>query len=93
MNLKPIDQQVVVLMGASSGMGRLAAHHFARRGAKVVVSARSEPGLSSLADEIRRDGGEATAIPADVAHFDQVQAVAETAFTTYDGATARGPSH
>jgi NAD(P)-dependent dehydrogenase (short-subunit alcohol dehydrogenase family) len=45
MQLKPIEEQVVVLMGASSGIGRETAVRFAERGAKVVVSARSERGL------------------------------------------------
>ncbi len=40
MRLKPVQDQVVVLMGASSGIGREAAKRFAARGAKVVVSAR-----------------------------------------------------
>jgi blue copper oxidase len=46
--LKPIEEQVVALMGASSGIGRETALRFAERGAKVVVSARSEQGLNSL---------------------------------------------
>jgi NADP-dependent 3-hydroxy acid dehydrogenase YdfG len=46
--LKLVGDQVVVLMGASSGIGRETALRFARKGAKVVVSARSEEGLDSL---------------------------------------------
>ena len=46
------------------------------RGTKLVVSARSEPGLDSLVDEIRQIGGEAIAMPADVADFEQVKAIA-----------------
>jgi NADP-dependent 3-hydroxy acid dehydrogenase YdfG len=53
MRLKPVEEQVVALMGASSGIGRESALQFARRGAKVVVSARGEEGLASLVDEIR----------------------------------------
>lgn len=79
MQLKPLDQQVVVLFGASSGIGRLAARRFALRGARVVVAARSEAGLHSLVEEITSAGGEALAIPADTTHFDQVQAVADGA--------------
>lgn len=82
MKLKPIDQQVVVVMGASSGIGRETALRFARQGAKVVVSAHGEAGLASLVDEVRREGGEATAIPADVAEFAQVKAVADGAVAT-----------
>jgi NAD(P)-dependent dehydrogenase (short-subunit alcohol dehydrogenase family) len=44
MRLKPVGKQVVALMGASSGIGRETALRFAERGAKVVVSARSEEG-------------------------------------------------
>lgn len=66
MRLKPLEQQVVVLFGASSGIGRETALRMAARGAKVVAAARGESGLSSLMREIRRGGGgEAIAICAD----------------------------
>jgi NAD(P)-dependent dehydrogenase (short-subunit alcohol dehydrogenase family) len=81
--LKPVEEQVVVLMGASSGIGRETALRFAKRGAKVVVSARGEQGLDSLVDEIRRGGGEAVAIPAEVTDFEQVKAVADRAVEHY----------
>lgn len=83
MQLKPIEQQVVVVVGASSGIGREAALRFAQRGAKVVVSARSESGLASLVEEIQQMGGNATAITADVSSFEQVQAIADKAIATY----------
>src|ERR671912_181341 len=83
MRFKLIDQQVVALMGASSGIGRETAIRFAKRGAKVVVSARNEGALRSLVDEIQRDGGEALAVPADVAEFEQVRAVANRAAEEY----------
>src|SRR5215208_7352511 len=83
MQLKPIEEQVVVLMGASSGIGRETALRFAERGAKVVVSARSEKGLASLVEEIQDKGGEAMAIPADVSEFEQVKAVADGAVEEY----------
>src|SRR3954466_14469595 len=63
--LKPVAQQVVVVMGASSGIGRATAARFAKEGAKVVVAARGEQGLRSLVEEIRADGGGATADVAD----------------------------
>ncbi len=77
MNLKPIDQQVVVVVGASSGIGRDTALKFAQKGAKVAVSARSQEGLATLVEEISARGGDAIAIPADVADFNQVQAIAD----------------
>jgi NAD(P)-dependent dehydrogenase (short-subunit alcohol dehydrogenase family) len=83
MRLKPIDEQVVVLMGASSGIGRETALRFADRGARVVVSARGEEGLASLVEEIRREGGEATYAVADTSEFEQVKAVAERAVEEY----------
>src|SRR5829696_704083 len=83
MRLKPIEEQVVVLMGASSGIGRETALRFAERGARVVVSARGEEGLASLVEEIRREGGEATYVVADTSEFDQVKVVAERAVEEY----------
>ena len=83
MKLKPVEEQVIALMGASSGIGRAAALRFADRGAKVVVSARNSEGLNSLVEEIQRHGGEATAVVAEVTDFDQVKAVADTAAEKY----------
>ena len=83
MQLKPVEEQVVVLMGASSGIGRETALRFARRGAKVVASARSKEGLDSLVEEIRGEGGEAIAVPADTSEFDQVKAVADRTVEEY----------
>ncbi len=76
--LKPINEQVVVVFGASSGIGRIAALDFAKRGAKVVVAARSESGLKSLVEEIETGGGEAYYQIADAADFGQVKNVADT---------------
>lgn len=83
MQLKPIEQQVVAIVGASSGIGRETALRFARRGASVAVSARSESGLQSLVDEIHQFGGKAIAIVADVSEFEQVQAIADKTIATY----------
>ena len=83
MKLKPLEEQVVALMGASSGIGRESALRFAERGAKVVVSARSADGLDSLVAEIQDRGGEATALRADVTDFEQVEAVADQAAAAY----------
>lgn len=83
MQLNPISHQVVSIVGASSGIGRLAALEFAKRKAKVVVAARNEVGLKSLVDEIESSGGEAKAITADVADFDQVKAIADFTVEQY----------
>ena len=83
MKLKHIENQVVVVMGASSGIGRETALRFASNGANVVVSARSEEGLRSLVEQIRAEGGEATAVTADIAEFDHVEAVAQKTVGQY----------
>jgi NAD(P)-dependent dehydrogenase (short-subunit alcohol dehydrogenase family) len=81
--LKPIQDQVVAIIGASSGIGRVTALQFAQRGAKLVVSARSELGLNSLVEEITLAGGEAIAIRGDVADFEQVKAIADKTVQYY----------
>lgn len=83
MKLKPIEEQVVVVFGASSGIGRETALQFGRRGARVVVAARGETGLHSLVEEIQAEGGEALAIAADAIDFQQVKAVADRAVAAY----------
>ncbi|WP_373539312.1 SDR family oxidoreductase [Chamaesiphon sp.] len=83
MKLKPIAQQVVAVVGASSGIGRETALQFAKRQAKVVVSARSESGLASLVAEITALGGDAIAVPADVSDFAQVQNIADKTVEHY----------
>lgn len=83
MQLKPISQQVVAIVGASSGIGRETALQFAKKGAKVVVSARNEPGLNSLVSEIKALGGDAKAISGDVADFKAVKAIADYTVEQY----------
>lgn len=83
LKLKPVAEQVVVVFGASSGIGRETALQFARRGAKVVVSARREQALNDLVAEIQAAGGEAAALPAEVTDFAAVKAVADFAVAHY----------
>ncbi len=83
MQLKPISQQVVAIVGASSGIGRETALQFAQKGASVVVSARNELGLNSLVAEIQASGGKATAIVGDVADFERVKAIADYTVKQY----------
>jgi 3-oxoacyl-[acyl-carrier protein] reductase len=65
--------------GASSGIGEQTARLLGRAGARVVLSARSEEALETLADEIRERGGEALAAPADVTQPGAIQAAREQA--------------
>ncbi len=68
---KPIGQQVIVVTGASSGVGRAIARAAGERGAKVVVTARGEDGLNAAVEEIERVGSEALAVPGDLAGQEQ----------------------
>jgi NAD(P)-dependent dehydrogenase (short-subunit alcohol dehydrogenase family) len=70
-------RQVVVVTGASAGIGRASAVEFGRRGAKVALVARGEAGLEAAAAEVRAVGGQPLVVPADVADAAQVEAVAE----------------
>ncbi|HSL30981.1 MAG TPA: SDR family oxidoreductase [Anaerolineales bacterium] len=83
MKLKPIHEQVVVVVGANSGIGRETALQFAEGGAKVVVAGRSLPSLNELVEKIESKGGEAAAHEADVSDFTQMQALAERAVELY----------
>jgi NAD(P)-dependent dehydrogenase (short-subunit alcohol dehydrogenase family) len=76
---KPVADQVVVVMGALTAVGRLTATRFASEGARVVVSGRSSRGLGTLVAEIREGGGKAIAVPADTGVYAQVNEVAERA--------------
>ena len=77
--LKPIGEQVLVITGASSGIGLVTAKRAAERGARVVLAARNERDLASAVQEIRDAGGRAVYQVADVADPDQVDAIALTA--------------
>jgi NAD(P)-dependent dehydrogenase (short-subunit alcohol dehydrogenase family) len=81
--LKPINRQVVVITGASSGIGRETALQFAAKGAKVVAGAQSEQALQSLVSRIAESGGTATYQVCDVADYEQVQALSEKAVREY----------
>jgi len=74
--LKPLDQQVIVITGASSGIGLCTAQTAAKRGAKVVLASRSEETLDSVVNEMKQGGGEATWFPCDVSKQEDVERVA-----------------
>ena len=71
-----MSQRVVVVTGASGGIGRATAVAFARRGDRVALLARGEVGLQAAADDVRSAGGTPLVVPVDVADADAVEAAA-----------------
>ena len=78
-----IEGKVVVITGASSGLGEATARLLSAQGAIVVLGARRRDRIQSLADELTGNGGKALAIATDVTHADQVQRLVDTAVQTY----------
>jgi NAD(P)-dependent dehydrogenase (short-subunit alcohol dehydrogenase family) len=68
--------EIVVITGATSGVGRAVAERFAREGAHIALLARGRSGLDETAKEVERLGGKALPLPTDVADADAVEAAA-----------------
>ncbi len=79
------NREAVVVTGASAGVGRAIAHEFARHGARLALLARGEQGLEEARREVESLGGEAIAIPTDVADPEQVESAAEQADERFGG--------
>jgi short-subunit dehydrogenase len=81
--VRPLNQQIVVITGASSGIGRSAALQFGEAGATVVLAARNEEALRKVANLIDQRGGRSLVVPTDVTDWGQVQHLAETTVDTF----------
>jgi NAD(P)-dependent dehydrogenase (short-subunit alcohol dehydrogenase family) len=82
--LKPIKDQVIVITGASSGIGLATALEAARRGARVVLASRDEADIKKATDQISQKGGQAMPVVVDVGDQASVEALAEQAIVAYD---------
>ncbi len=80
----PLTGKVVLITGASSGFGEDAARLFAARGCKVVLAARRVERLQALAEKIQSQGGEALAIPVDVAVREDIENMVQAALDLYE---------
>jgi NAD(P)-dependent dehydrogenase (short-subunit alcohol dehydrogenase family) len=83
--LKPLNEQVIVITGASSGIGLTTARLAVKRGARVVLAAREEASLAKITDRLRAQGGEAVYAVADVADQAAVARIADVAVDAFGG--------
>src|ERR1044072_1907545 len=85
MKLKNQSDQVIVITGASSGIGLVTARMAAKRGARLILNARNEATLQRVCGEITAAGGEAYHVAGDVGRFDDVQKIADEAIRQFGG--------
>ena len=78
-----LQDSVVIITGASSGLGATTAKELARRGATVVLAARRAAQLQALADDIERAGGRALAVPTDVSQRADIDRLVQTTLDTF----------
>jgi short-subunit dehydrogenase len=84
-DLKPLPDQVIVITGASSGIGLATAYAAAERGARVVLASRNKAALDAAVATIEGKGGTALAVVADVSERSQLEALAAAAIAAYGG--------
>ncbi|MCM2282197.1 MAG: SDR family oxidoreductase [Bdellovibrionaceae bacterium] len=89
LKLKPIQDQVIIITGASSGVGLATARMAVARGARVVLASRNQEELNRICNDLNREYGKGRAVAvwvaADVAAADQVQSIADSAIRNFGG--------
>jgi NAD(P)-dependent dehydrogenase (short-subunit alcohol dehydrogenase family) len=80
---RPLSAQVIVIVGASSGIGRETAGLLAKEGASLVLAARDEAALREVAREVEERGGQALVVPTDVSRAEEVFQLAEQAVARF----------
>jgi short-subunit dehydrogenase len=83
--LKSLKDQVIVITGASSGIGLVTARMASKEGARLVLTARNEEALRRLADELTASGREAISVGADVGREEDLRRVADMAVSRFGG--------
>src|SRR3569833_1373855 len=81
--LKPVREQVIVITGATSGIGLATAKQAAKRGASVVLNARAEEDLQIVAQEINELGAQVAYVAGDVADIEAMRNLAQTAIREF----------
>ena len=71
-SLRPLEGKLVLVTGASRGIGAATARLLVKKGAHVILIARTQGGLEELDDHIKEIGGKSTLVPMDLADFDKV---------------------
>ena len=83
--LKPLKEQVIVITGASSGIGLATARLAAQRGARLVLACRNKPALDLLVEELKVEGADAVAVQADVGIEQDHHEILNAALTAFGG--------
>lgn len=82
--MRLLEQKVVIITGASRGLGRALAHRFSREGAGLVICSRSEMSIRTVEEEIRGEGRDCVALAVDISKPSDVENLLGAAFTRYE---------